>query len=156
VTGGWFDFDQKYFGDSDPMIVPAALPVGVSERVRELSVQAFQAIGGWGLARVDFLYDQPHDRLVVNELNTLPGFTAHSMFPKVWAATGLDYARLLDRLVELALDRDRRRRHRRLPGPVADAVAAQAPVAQARSAQAHADQAPFARRPVAITRRSPR
>jgi len=82
----------------------------------------------------------------VNELNTLPGFTAHSMFPKVWAAAGLDYPQLLDRLVELALDRDRRRRNRRLAGPVADAVAAQAPVAQA----------PFARRPVAITRRSSR
>jgi D-alanine-D-alanine ligase len=112
VSGGWFDFDQKYFGNSDPMIVPAALPPGVAERVRDLSVRAFQAIGGWGLARVDFLYDQQHDRLVVNELNTMPGFTAHSMFPKVWAATGLDYPQLLDRLVELALDRDRRRRRR--------------------------------------------
>jgi D-alanine-D-alanine ligase len=112
VSGGWFDFDQKYFGDSDPMIVPATLPPGVEERVRDLSLRAFQAIGGWGLARVDFLYDQPRDRLVVNELNTLPGFTAHSMFPKVWAAGGLDYPQLLDRLVELALDRDRRRRRR--------------------------------------------
>jgi D-alanine-D-alanine ligase len=151
VTGGWFDFDQKYFGDSDPMMVPAALPAGVSQRVRELSVQAFQAIGGWGLARVDFLYDQPHDRLVVNELNTLPGFTAHSMFPKVWAATGLDYPRLLDRLVDLALDRDRRRRHRRLPGPVAGAVAAQAP-----AGQPPVERAPVVRGPVAITRRSSR
>ena len=122
VTGGWFDFDQKYFGDSDPMIVPAALPSGVAERVRDLSVQAFRAIGGWGLARVDFLYDQQRDRLVVNELNTLPGFTAHSMFPKVWAAAGLDYPQLLDRLVELALDRDRRHRRRRLTGPGAEAL----------------------------------
>jgi D-alanine-D-alanine ligase len=156
VTGGWFDFDQKYFGDSDPMIVPAALPAGVAERVRELSVRAFQAIGGWGLARVDFLYDQPHDRLVVNELNTLPGFTAHSMFPKVWAAAGLDYPRLLDRLVELALDRDRRRRHRRLAGPMDGAAAAQASDARALVAQASDARAPFAPRPVAITRRSSR
>jgi D-alanine-D-alanine ligase len=113
VTGGWFDFDQKYFGDSDPMTVPADLPSDVAERVRDLSVRAVQSIGGWGLARVDFLYDQQLDRLVVNELNTMPGFTAHSMFPKVWAASGLGYPQLLDRLVELALDRDRRRRRRR-------------------------------------------
>jgi D-alanine-D-alanine ligase len=156
VTGGWFDFDQKYYGDSDPMIVPAALPADVTERVRELSVQAFRAIGGWGLARVDFLFDQPQDRLIVNELNTLPGFTAHSMFPKVWAATGLDYPRLLDELVDLALDRDRRRRHRRLAGPVAGSSVAEAPVAQAPVAQAPAAQAPGGRGPVAITRRSSR
>ena len=132
VTGGWFDFDQKYFGDSDPMIVPAALPPGVAERVRDLSVRAFQAIGGWGLARVDFLYEHRRDRLVVNELNTLPGFTAHSMFPKVWAAGGLDYPQLLDRLVELALDRDRRRR-RRLPRPAAERLVANAIVRTERS-----------------------
>jgi D-alanine-D-alanine ligase len=115
VVGGWFDFDQKYFGDSDPMLVPAALPPAVSERVRDLSVRTFRAIGGWGLARVDFLYDERRDRLVVNELNTLPGFTAHSMYPKVWAAAGVGYPQLLDRLVELALDRDRRRRRRGRP-----------------------------------------
>jgi D-alanine-D-alanine ligase len=124
VSGGWFDFDQKYFGDSDPMVVPAALPSGVTERVRDLSVRAFASIGGWGLARVDFLYDQRRDRLVVNELNTMPGFTAHSMFPKVWAAAGLDYSQLLDRLVELALDRDRRRRRRRPPVAAPDGLVA--------------------------------
>jgi D-alanine-D-alanine ligase len=124
VTGGWFDFDQKYLGTTDPMIVPAVLPSGVAERVQALSVRAFAAIGGWGLARVDFLYDQSRDRLVVNELNTLPGFTAHSMFPKVWAAAGLDYPQLLDRLVELALDRDRRRRCRRLDAPAPDGLVA--------------------------------
>jgi D-alanine-D-alanine ligase len=146
VTGGWFDFDQKYFGDSDPMIVPAELPSGVAERVRDLSVRAFRSIGGWGLARVDFLYDQRRDRLVVNELNTLPGFTAHSMFPKVWAAAGLDYPQLLDRLVELALDRDRRRRRRRLPGPAALGLVADGPAAVGLGTDA----------PVATTERSSR
>ena len=112
VTGGWFDFDQKYFAASDPMIVPADLPAEVSDRVRDLSVRAFRAIGGWGLARVDFLFDEAGDRLVVNELNTMPGFTAHSMFPKVWAADGVAYPQLLDELVELARDRARRRQRR--------------------------------------------
>ncbi len=75
------------------------------ERVRELSVQAFRAVGGWGLARVDFLYDEVAGELYVNELNTMPGFTAHSMYPKVWAAAGLSYPDLLTRLVELAFER---------------------------------------------------
>jgi len=105
VTGGWFDYDQKYFGDADPMIVPADLPAEVTALVRELSVAAFRAIGGWGLARADFLYDEAADRLYVNELNTMPGFTAHSMYPKVWAAAGLGYADLIARLVDLAFER---------------------------------------------------
>ncbi|MFG1762823.1 D-alanine--D-alanine ligase family protein [Micromonospora parva] len=102
VTGGWFDYQQKYFGDADPMIVPAVLPDEVTARVRELSLRAFAAIGGWGLARVDFFYDETTGELYVNELNTMPGFTAHSMYPKVWAAVGVSYREVVDRLVELA------------------------------------------------------
>ncbi|MCO1598680.1 D-alanine--D-alanine ligase [Micromonospora sp. RHAY321] len=105
VSGGWFDYQQKYFGDADPMIVPAVLPDEVTERVRELSLRAFAAIGGWGLARVDFLYDETTGELFVNELNTMPGFTAHSMYPKVWAAAGVGYREVVDRLVELARTR---------------------------------------------------
>ncbi|GAB3850425.1 hypothetical protein GCM10029963_36620 [Micromonospora andamanensis] len=77
----------------------------MTERIRELSVRAFAAIGGWGLARVDFLYDEVAGELYVNELNTMPGFTAHSMYPKVWAAAGVDYREILDRLVALAFAR---------------------------------------------------
>lgn len=102
VAGGWFDYQQKYFGDADPMVVPAVLPDEVTERVRELSLRAFAAIGGWGLARVDFLYEETTGELYVNELNTMPGFTAHSMYPKVWAAVGVGYREVVDRLVELA------------------------------------------------------
>ncbi|MBM0229179.1 D-alanine--D-alanine ligase family protein [Micromonospora sp. ATA51] len=105
VAGGWFDYQQKYFGDADPMVVPAVLPDEVTERVRELSLRAFAAIGGWGLARVDFLYDETTGELYVNELNTMPGFTAHSMYPKVWAAVGVGYREVVDRLVELARTR---------------------------------------------------
>ncbi|HEY8472728.1 MAG TPA: D-alanine--D-alanine ligase family protein [Natronosporangium sp.] len=105
VAGGWFDYRQKYFGDADPMIVPAVLPPDVAAEVRRLAIEAFQAVGGWGLARVDFLYDEAAGEVFVNELNTMPGFTVHSMFPKVWAATGLPYPALLDRLIELAFQR---------------------------------------------------
>jgi D-alanine-D-alanine ligase len=105
VEGGWFDYAQKYLSVDDPMTVPADLPDHAVARVQEASVAAFRAIGGWGLARVDFLYDEPHDRLVVNEINTMPGFTAYSMYPKVWQARGVPYGELLDRLVRLALER---------------------------------------------------
>jgi D-alanine-D-alanine ligase len=105
VTGGWFDYQQKYYGTSDPMTVPADLPAGVAEKVRDLSVRAFRAVNGWGLARVDFLYDEADGTVYVNEVNTMPGFTAHSMYPKLWAAAGLSYADLVDRLVQLAFER---------------------------------------------------
>ncbi|WP_433531583.1 D-alanine--D-alanine ligase family protein [Micromonospora sp. CA-263727] len=109
VTGGWFDYQQKYLGDSDPMIVPAVLPDDVTERIQDLSIRAFAAIGGWGLARVDFLYDEAAGELYVNELNTMPGFTAHSMYPKVWAAAGVGYREIVDRLVALAFARHAQR-----------------------------------------------
>ncbi|RAO35538.1 D-alanine--D-alanine ligase [Micromonospora noduli] len=117
VSGGWFDYQQKYFGDADPMIVPAALPDEVTARVRELSLRAFAAIGGWGLARVDFFYDETAGELYVNELNTMPGFTAHSMYPKVWAAAGVSYREVVDRLVELA-----RLRHAERPASTAGSI----------------------------------
>jgi D-alanine-D-alanine ligase len=105
VTGGWFDYRQKYFGDADPMTVPADLPEVVADRVRELSLRSFVAVGCWGLARVDLLWDSSVDVLYVNELNTMPGFTAHSMYPKVWAASGIDDVSLVGRLVALAFQR---------------------------------------------------
>ncbi|MFF0718422.1 D-alanine--D-alanine ligase family protein [Verrucosispora sp. NA02020] len=116
VSGGWFDYRQKYFGDSDPMVVPASLPDEVTERIRELSLRAFAAIGGWGLARVDFLYDEEAGELYVNELNTMPGFTAHSMYPKVWAESGVGYREIVDRLVALAVSR-----HAERPGGTGEA-----------------------------------
>jgi D-alanine-D-alanine ligase len=119
VHGGWFDYRQKYLADADPMIVPAELPPHVTKEARDLSVRAFRAAGCWGLARVDFLYDEEADRLYVNELNTMPGFTAHSMYPKVWAAAGLAYPDLIVRLIELAFERHRRR-DRRAGGPGPD------------------------------------
>jgi D-alanine-D-alanine ligase len=117
VVGGWFDYQQKYFGDADPMIVPAVLPDEVTERIRDLSLRAFAAIGGWGLARVDFFYEEETGAVYVNELNTMPGFTAHSMYPKVWAAVGVGYREVVDRLVELA-----RVRHSGRPAMTAGSV----------------------------------
>ena len=85
--------------------MPADLPDAVVTRIRELSAQAFEVLSCEGLARVDF-FVLPDERVVINEINTMPGFTPSSMFPRMWAATGVDYPALVDRLVQLALHRD--------------------------------------------------
>lgn len=108
ITGDheFYDFAAKYLPEEHTDLrVPADLTPAVAERVGELSARAFEALGCEGLARVDFFL-LPDDRLVINELNTMPGFTPTSMFPRMWAATGLDYPALVDRLVQLALHRD--------------------------------------------------
>jgi D-alanine-D-alanine ligase len=84
--------------------VPADLPEDTAAEVRELSVRAFEAIGCEGLARVDF-FVLPDGSVVLNEINTMPGFTPTSMYPRMWAATGVDYPALVDRLIRLALRR---------------------------------------------------
>lgn len=102
----FYDFAAKYLPEEHTQLaVPADLPGATSARVQELSVRAFEALSCEGLARVDFFL-LPDDRLVINEINTMPGFTPSSMFPRMWAASGLDYPRLVDRLVQLALQRD--------------------------------------------------
>ncbi len=111
--GGWYDYQAKYLGEEDPAVVPAELPPAVVERVREMAVRAFGAVDGWGLSRVDFFWDEALDQLCVNEINTMPGFTSYSMYAKAWAAAGVSYEELVQRLVELGFERHRmtRRRH---------------------------------------------
>lgn len=101
----FYDFEAKYLPDEGTDLdVPADLPEEVAEQVRRLAVAAFAALSCEGLARVDFFYT--HDgRLVINELNTMPGFTPSSMYPRMWAASGVDYPALLDRLLQAALRR---------------------------------------------------
>ncbi|MGZ4468490.1 MAG: D-alanine--D-alanine ligase family protein [Nocardioidaceae bacterium] len=101
----FYDFAAKYLPEEHTELnVPADLPDDVTGRVRELAVQAFEALSCEGLARVDF-FVLPDGRVVINEINTMPGFTPSSMFPRMWAATGLDYPSLVDRLLQLALQR---------------------------------------------------
>jgi D-alanine-D-alanine ligase len=102
----FYDFAAKYLpGESTEIDIPADLPAPVAERIRELAARAFEAVGGEGLARVDF-FVMPDESLVVNEINTMPGFTPTSMYPQMWAASGVDYPALVDRLIGLALQRD--------------------------------------------------
>ncbi len=85
----FYDYADKYLLDSAGLIAPAELPKDVTERLRELAVQAFAALGGAGLARVDFLYEGGVEGLYVNEINTLPGFTSISMYPRLWELSGV-------------------------------------------------------------------
>jgi D-alanine-D-alanine ligase len=114
----FYDFRAKYLDDSSDLIIPADLPAPVSNEVRQLAVAAFLAIDGAGMARVDFFVTRATQQVYLNEINTIPGFTAISMYPKLWEASGLPPAALLDRLITLALERwaDRRRP----PSPEAD------------------------------------
>ena len=104
LTGAdWYDYEAKYTPGGMELVVPARLPEPVREDVRRLARETFLRVGCAGLARVDFFVEG--DRVLVNELNTLPGFTATSVFPKLWEASGVSFADLCDRLLELALER---------------------------------------------------
>jgi D-alanine-D-alanine ligase len=100
----YYDFEAKYLDDGLRLDIPPDLPAAVIDEVRRLATRAFDALGGEGLARVDFFYTRD-GRLLLNEINTMPGFTPASAFPKMWAATGLDYPALVDRLIQTALRR---------------------------------------------------
>jgi D-alanine-D-alanine ligase len=102
----FYDFAAKYLPEEHTELnVPADLPEHIAKRVRELAVEAFEALSCEGLARVDF-FVLPDETVVINEINTMPGFTPSSMFPRMWAASGLDYPALVDTLIQLALRRD--------------------------------------------------
>lgn len=103
VHDGWYTYDAKYRDDATRIEVPAALTASAAEMVRELACRAFTALECRGLARVDFFYEEGGRGFILNEVNTMPGFTSRSMFPMMWAATGVDYADLCDQLVALAL-----------------------------------------------------
>ncbi|HEX6596357.1 MAG TPA: D-alanine--D-alanine ligase family protein [Acidimicrobiales bacterium] len=105
----FYDYEDKYVNGAAELRVPAPLPPDVTEEVRRLSIATFQAVRAAGMARVDFFYEEGGRGLLVNEVNTIPGFTPISMYPRMWEASGVPYPELLDRLVELALDRHARR-----------------------------------------------
>jgi D-alanine-D-alanine ligase len=101
----WYDYDSKYSNSQTQLIIPAQIPPASTAELRRLAVAAFKAIDGAGMARVDFLADKDATSIWINELNTIPGFTSISMYPKLWEASGMSYAQLCDRLIELAIER---------------------------------------------------
>jgi D-alanine-D-alanine ligase len=111
---GFYSYDAKYLDPAGATThVPATLPEDMTARVQSLSVRAFQALELAGMARVDFFLDEARGALYLNEVNTIPGFTAISMYPKMWEASGIPYPELLDRLLQLAIDRHERRQRLR-------------------------------------------
>jgi D-alanine-D-alanine ligase len=101
----FYTYSAKYLSDNSQLLIPAPLPEEVSEQVRDIAVKAYTAIDCAGMARVDFLLDRENLDIYLSEVNTIPGFTQISMYPKLWEASGLNYSALLDRLIELALER---------------------------------------------------
>ena len=121
-TSAFYDYESKYHDDATELVIPAELDEATTARLREMAVAAYRALDAEGLARVDFIIDRATGDIYVNELNSLPGFTDGSMYPKMWEATGLSYPVLLDRLIELAMERHHARGRLetsyRRPGPV--------------------------------------
>jgi D-alanine-D-alanine ligase len=101
----FYDYAAKYIDERSELLIPASIPPTTAQRVRELAVQAYLAIDCAGMARADFLLERSTGEVYINELNTLPGFTPISMYPKLWEASGISYTELIDRLIELALER---------------------------------------------------
>jgi D-alanine-D-alanine ligase len=101
----FYDYEAKYLDDGSKTVIPADLPPATVAEVQRLAVEAFRAIDGSGLARVDFLMDGESGEIFLNEINTLPGFTNISMYSKMWEASGIAYSTLVDRLIQLGLER---------------------------------------------------
>lgn len=104
-SSDFYDYAAKYTAGQANLTIPANLPESTTNQVREMAVQAFQAVDAAGISRVDFFYVEATGEVLINEINTMPGFTATSMYPMLWAATGLETHDLLDQLVQLALER---------------------------------------------------
>jgi D-alanine-D-alanine ligase len=109
----FYDYEAKYVSDDSRTVIPAELSDAQTAEVRRLAIEAYKAVDCSGLARVDFLLAGDSGVLYLNELNTLPGFTTISMYSKMWAASGLPYPRLIDRLIELALERHKEKQQLR-------------------------------------------
>lgn len=107
--GGWYDYERKYTEGATEILIPAEVPDGLTEEIRAAAIRAYEALGVDGMARVDFLVEVSAGRPAVylNELNTIPGFTATSVYPKLWEAGGIPYPALITRLVELGIARRR-------------------------------------------------
>ncbi len=108
TSDGFYDYETKYETDTAQLVVPASLDRVQADEIRRMAVDAFVTLGCSGLARVDFFLDKVDGRIVINEVNTMPGFTSISLYPRMWTATGVPYPRLLERLIDLAFERHER------------------------------------------------
>jgi len=107
----FYSYESKYIDGTSGLIIPSQMPSEITEKIREYAINAYKAIDCAGMARADFFVDVDTKKIYLNELNTLPGFTSISMYPKLWQASGMSYAQLVDKLIELALERKAERDH---------------------------------------------
>jgi D-alanine-D-alanine ligase len=105
IAGEFYDYNAKYHDSGSELVIPAKLTKKQTKELQEMAIRAFKSVDCSGLARVDFLMDPKNGRIYLNEINTMPGFTSISMYPKLWKATGLEYADLIDELIRLAMER---------------------------------------------------
>lgn len=103
-TSDFYDYETKYTAGKADLLIPTPLPAAVISQIQTMAVEAFKAVDGAGIARVDFFYVEATGEVLINEINTLPGFTATSMYPQLWAASGVPFPELVDRLVQFALE----------------------------------------------------
>jgi D-alanine-D-alanine ligase len=109
----FYDYDAKYLDEGSQLIIPAKLSKSETKRVQQLAVAAFKAVDCSGLARVDFLMEAKTRKIYLNEINTMPGFTSISMYPKLWAASGVSYPQLIEKLIQLGLERHEEKKRNR-------------------------------------------
>ncbi|HXI14408.1 MAG TPA: D-alanine--D-alanine ligase family protein [Thermoanaerobaculia bacterium] len=108
----FYNYEDKYIDNKSSLVIPAKLSKARIEEIRRLAIEGYKAIGASGFARVDFFLERGTDRLYLNEINTLPGFTSISMYPKLWEATELRYSKLIERLIDLGIERAQTRSER--------------------------------------------
>ena len=113
----FYDYEDKYILGKARLLIPATLPQKLFDKIRKMAVEAFKAIDCSGMARVDFLLDPKSNAVYVDEINTIPGFTSISMYPKLWEASGISYPKLIDRLIELAFERYNDKKRNRISFP---------------------------------------
>jgi len=101
----FYDYETKYTAGKADLFIPAPLPPAIATKIQEMAIQAFTALDGAGISRVDFFYVEATGAVLINEVNTMPGFTATSMYPQLWAASGIPFPELVDQLVKLAIER---------------------------------------------------
>jgi D-alanine-D-alanine ligase len=110
----FYDYEAKYLDEGSKLIIPAEIDEATASEIRSMAIQAFEAVDSCGMARVDFFLERDTNRVLLNEINTIPGFTNISMYPKLWEASGLSYGELIDRLIQLAIERHRDRARNRV------------------------------------------
>jgi D-alanine-D-alanine ligase len=112
TDSGFYDYDTKYKGSGARLDIPADIPDGVKHEITRLACKVFRTLGGSGFARVDFFLEDGTGKLYINEMNTIPGFTRFSMFPLLWEAKGVNFAELVERIVEFGYERHNAKNHR--------------------------------------------